>query len=59
MSSPFHRRRAKLQGLGLIDDSYRLTEAGNAYVDQLLDQLKRTRVENDASGPRVRWDSRR
>lgn len=52
--------RADLVRRGLITPGGQLTDAGNAYVDELLDRLSRQPPEPAVWGkPGVRWTRRR
>ena len=50
--------RADLQRRGLIDEQYRLTDAGQAYCDDLLRRLPDARAFNDPNRKGRKWDMR-
>lgn len=52
------RLRADLQRRGLIDEQYRLTEAGNAHCDELLRTLPAVQEYNDPKRKGRKWDMR-
>jgi len=52
----FLAMRAGLVARGLLDGEHRLTAAGDAYVDELLDGLPREEAPSDPDAPRVRWN---
>lgn len=47
-----------LKARGLIDDERRLTDAGNAHVDRLLEDLKLEEAPEPPAVP-VRWNNSR
>lgn len=53
----FEEMRANLVARGLLSPEFALTEAGEAFVDGLIEGLRRTEAESDSSGPRVRWNT--
>ena len=56
MSAAFHSMRGDLIARGLLSPELRLTEAGNAHTEQLIEELTEVVAENDSSGPRVQWN---
>lgn len=55
----FLAMRADLVVRGLLDDGHRLTGAGHAYVDELLERLPNEQAPCDPDAPRVRWNFKR
>lgn len=51
----FHAMRQRLQGRGLLDDEFRLTRAGIAFVERTIGELGNAEATNDPDGPRVFW----
>lgn len=52
----FEATRANLQRRGLLDASYRLTPAGDAYYEALLAELPTRKARPCPPGkPRVQW----
>jgi hypothetical protein len=59
MAGPhFLAMRAGLIERGLLSQDHRLTDAGHAYVDALLERLPEEEAPCDPDGPRVRWNMR-
>jgi len=60
MSDPgFLAMRADLVERGLLTEEHRLTTAGHAYVEELLDRLPTEEAPCDPEKPRVRWNFKR
>lgn len=55
----FLAMRADLVDRGLLDGEHRLTDAGHAYVNELLERLPREVALCDPDGPPVLWNLRK
>lgn len=55
----FAMMRADLVRRGLLDADFNLTDAGRAYADQLIMDLRDVEAEGDPAGRRVVWDTSR
>ncbi|MBN9504956.1 MAG: hypothetical protein J0I69_02925 [Altererythrobacter sp.] len=55
----FLAMRADLIARGLLTPEHRLTDAGHAHVDALIERLLDEEAPCDPTRPRVRWNRRR